>query len=96
MHVLVAVNALLWGGLAWFGLEFLQGVQRWQMTGLQVAAQAAYFLYVPLLLVLVTFACLAAWKLTRFRRTALTVQIVILVSVLPYVFPYVNAMRSPH
>jgi len=51
---------------------------------------------VPLLLVLATFACLAAWKLTPFRRTALTAQIVILVLVLPYVLPYVYAARSPH
>jgi len=96
MRVLVAVNALLWGGIAWFGFDFLQGVQRSQMTGLQIGVQAAYFFYVPLLLFLVTFAGLAAWKLAHFRRVALTVQMVTLVLVLPYVLVYVNAMRSPH
>ena len=96
MRVLVAVNALLWGGIAWFSFDFLQRSQTWAMTGLQIAAQAAYFLYVPLLLFLTTFACLAVWKFTRFRRAALIAQIVILVLVLPYALPYVNAVRSPH
>ena len=96
MRVLVAVSALLWGGFAWLGFDILQRAQPWGLSRSQIVLQAAYLFYGPMLLFLVTCACFAIWKFSRFRRTALAVQIGTVVLVLPYALPYLSVLGSPH
>ena len=92
MRVLTAINVLIWGGLAWIGWDLLQGVKSQQVAGYPNSGQFAYYLYTPLVVLLIAVAAYLLGRFARLRRTALTLHILALVFLGPFLLAYGGGM----
>jgi len=92
MRVLSAVNVLLWGLLIWLGVEGIKGVESQHVAGYPNDGQLSYYVRFPILMAAVAVALFAFGRFTRFRRTALGLQILVTVTLPFYLFAYTGGM----
>lgn len=92
MRVLVAINVLVWGGLTWMGAGLLRNVAAQHIDGFPSGGQLIYYLYIPVVLLLLSLIGLAVSRYTRFRRTALVLEIALLAYFVPFILPYTGGV----
>ena len=92
MHVLVAVNVLLWGCLALLGNSLIAGVADQHVLGYPNNGQVSYYIWTP---VAVMATALATYILSLLRRATwlfLTIEVLSLLFFFPYILPYTGGI----
>ena len=88
MRTLTVINIVVWCGLTWIGIDLTDGVRNQQVVGYPNAGQIAYYIRLPIVLSVFAVAAHVISRFTCFERTALILQVLILIAVLPFLFGY--------
>jgi len=92
IHVLTAINVLVWGLLVFNARQLLDGLEQQHVTSFPNSAQAMYYLYFPAAVAAFVVLC---WLLARsgiLRRFVLVAELFAAFSVLPYMFFYTGGV----
>ena len=92
MRTLTILNLLIWCGLVWLGIEGLQGVQSQNVAGYPNDAQVTYYLRTPIAMAVGAVAAFALARLSRYKRTALVLQIAVLLAFFPFIVYYTGGV----
>lgn len=81
-----AFNVLAWSALVWLGEDLTRGVVA--RVGHASAVQLNYYVHIPMAVVSVAFGTYALARYTSYKRIALTIQILLSIALIPFLFPY--------
>ena len=90
--VFASISLLLWGGFTWMGFDGIEGIERQGVPGYPNAGQINYYFRFPLSLAVIALVLYALARLTRFGGLALTLQILLLLTWLPWIFFYTGGV----
>ena len=88
--ILMALNALVWGGLAWMGFDGEKGVEG--RVGAVALGQAEYYVMIPLLMLTVSLVPGALLGQTKWSAAANIWCSLTLIAVFPYLLPYAGGV----
>ena len=92
MRALTVVNTLLWCGFTWLGFDLSDGVVAQHVAGYPNAGQIAYYIQFPIAMAACAVAAFLFARFNRFRGTALMIEILVLLVVLPFIFGYTGGV----
>jgi hypothetical protein len=90
--VLATINLLLWGGFTWLGIDLVAGVTTHHAPGYPNHGQIAYYIRFPILMAIFTVAVYLLSRFTRYGGAAVSLQILPLIAVLPFVLLYTGGV----
>jgi hypothetical protein len=84
VRVLIVLNLLAWGGLTWLGVDIIEGVRNQHAPGYPNSGQISYYIGFPCVMLALAVGTFAIARYTRFKVTAVRIQVLILLVVLPF------------
>ena len=91
-NIAAASNILIWCGFTWLGVGLTKGVTDQNVPGYPNTGQLIYYIRFPLVMAACTIGAYAVSRFTGYKRTALAVQLVALLILLPFLLGYTGGM----
>ena len=90
MRTLTIVNVLIWGALVWVGLALLKRAEVRHLAVHAGAGQLAYFVQVPLAMMVITGLAYATTRVTGFKFSGMAIEVIATLGILALVLAYVS------
>jgi hypothetical protein len=88
MRVLVIANTVIWAALSWLGWDGLISISAQKVEGYPNHGLTQFYLYIPLGMLVLAVAGYFIPRFGRVRYFALTVEALLLVTVVPFLALY--------
>ena len=92
MRALTVLNMLIWVAFTWHGFQLVDGVAAQNVPGFPNNGQVTLYICVPLLMAASALCMYGLFRFTQLKRTALVLQAVLLISVLPFLLIYTGGV----